>query len=121
MTAPASASQLDSGSPHSDDAYVSDAGFANFRRTAGHTHFYTPDRPASPATPDGAASRIATLTVRQRQILHRVLAGDPSKNIAADLGISQRTVDNHRAAIMKKTASRSIAALVRTALAAGFL
>ena len=41
---------------------------------------------------------------RQRQILDLVPAGHPSKNIAADLGISQRTVDNHRAAIMRKTA-----------------
>jgi two-component system CheB/CheR fusion protein len=45
-------------------------------------------------------------------------AGHPSKNIAADLGISQRTVDNHRAAIMKKTGSKSMPALIRTALAA---
>jgi FixJ family two-component response regulator len=58
------------------------------------------------------------LTPRQRQILDLVLAGHPSKNIAADLGISQRTVENHRAAIMHKTGSTSLAALVRFALAA---
>ena len=61
---------------------------------------------------------VASLTTRQRQILDLVLAGHPSKNIAADLGISQRTVDNHRAAIMKKTGSKSMPALIRTALAA---
>jgi two-component system, chemotaxis family, CheB/CheR fusion protein len=65
-----------------------------------------------------AATRVASLTTRQRQILDLVLAGHPSKNIAADLGISQRTVDNHRAAIMKKTGSKSLPALVRTAIAA---
>jgi two-component system CheB/CheR fusion protein len=65
-----------------------------------------------------AALRIASLTTRQRQILDLVLAGHPSKNIAADLGISQRTVDNHRAAIMRKTGSKSLPALIRTALAA---
>jgi two-component system, chemotaxis family, CheB/CheR fusion protein len=65
-----------------------------------------------------AAIRVASLTARQRQILNLVLAGHPSKNIAADLGISQRTVDNHRAAIMRKTGSKSLPALVRTALAA---
>jgi two-component system CheB/CheR fusion protein len=47
-----------------------------------------------------------------------VLAGHPSKNIAADLGISQRTVENHRASIMRKTGSRSLPALARLALAA---
>jgi len=65
-----------------------------------------------------AAIRVASLTGRQRQILDLVLAGHPSKNIAADLGISQRTVDNHRAAIMRKTGSKSLPALIRTALAA---
>jgi two-component system, chemotaxis family, CheB/CheR fusion protein len=65
-----------------------------------------------------AATCVASLTSRQRQILDLVLAGHPSKNIAADLGISQRTVDNHRAAIMKKTGSRSLPALIRTAIAA---
>lgn len=65
-----------------------------------------------------AALQVASLTMRQRQILDLVLAGHPSKNIAADLGISQRTVDNHRAAIMKKTGSKTIPALIRTAIAA---
>ena len=55
-----------------------------------------------------AVLSVASLTSRQRQVLDLVLAGHPSKNIAADLGISQRTVDNHRAAIMRKTGSKSL-------------
>jgi two-component system CheB/CheR fusion protein len=70
------------------------------------------------ASRETAAACVASLTTRQRQILDLVLAGHPSKNIAADLGISQRTVDNHRAAIMRKTGSKSLPALIRTALAA---
>jgi two-component system CheB/CheR fusion protein len=65
-----------------------------------------------------AATRLAGLTVRQRQIMDLVFAGHPSKNIAVDLGISQRTVENHRAAVMKKTGSHSLSALIRLALAA---
>jgi two-component system, chemotaxis family, CheB/CheR fusion protein len=65
-----------------------------------------------------ATSHIAGLTQRQRQIMDLVLAGHPSKNIAADLGISQRTVENHRAAIMKRTGAKSLPALARLALAA---
>jgi two-component system CheB/CheR fusion protein len=65
-----------------------------------------------------AASHIAGLTQRERQILEMVLAGNPSKNIAADLGISQRTVENHRASIMKKTGTKSLPALARLAVAA---
>jgi two-component system CheB/CheR fusion protein len=66
-----------------------------------------------------AAGHLASLTRRQHEIMDMVLAGHPSKNIAADLGISQRTVENHRASIMKKTGSRSLPALARLALAAG--
>jgi two-component system CheB/CheR fusion protein len=64
-----------------------------------------------------AASHVADLTPRQRQIMELVLAGHPSKNIAADLGISQRTVENHRASIMKKTGAKSLPALARLAFA----
>ncbi|MFZ0853290.1 MAG: response regulator, partial [Hyphomicrobiaceae bacterium] len=78
----------------------------------------TRDTATLSARRDTAALSVASLTTRQRQILDLVLAGHPSKNIAADLGISQRTVDNHRAAIMKKTGSKSLPALIRTALAA---
>ena len=87
---------------------------ASVKRALEHTR----DTAALSARRETAALSVASLTTRQRQILDLVLAGHPSKNIAADLGISQRTVDNHRAAIMRKTGSKSLPALVRTALAA---
>lgn len=65
-----------------------------------------------------AVKQIASLTARQKEIMELVLAGHPSKNIAADLNISQRTVENHRASIMSKTESKSLPALARLALAA---
>jgi len=65
-----------------------------------------------------AAAKVASLTTRQRQIMHLVLAGEPSKIIAEDLGISQRTVENHRASIMEKTGTKSLPALARLALTA---
>ena len=63
-----------------------------------------------------ATACMAGLTTRQRQILDMVLDGQPSKNIAADLRISQRTVEKHRAEIMKRTGARSLPALARIAL-----
>jgi two-component system CheB/CheR fusion protein len=75
------------------------------------------DATKAKAQHDEAARRFAQLTHRQRQILALVLAGHPSKNIAADLGISQRTVENHRAAIMKKSGARSLPVLARLAMA----
>ncbi len=67
---------------------------------------------------EAAAAQIAGLTSRQREVMDLVLAGHPSKNIAADLGLSQRTVENHRAAIMQKTGAKSLPELARLALAA---
>jgi len=78
----------------------------------------TEDSAKLSALRETAATRLAGLTARQRQIMELVLAGHPSKNIAADLGISQRTVENHRAAVMKKTGSHSLSALIRLVLAA---
>jgi two-component system CheB/CheR fusion protein len=70
------------------------------------------------ATRESAVNLVASLTDRQRQVMDLVMSGIPSKNIAADLGISQRTVDNHRAAIMKKTGSKTLSALMRIGIAA---
>lgn len=65
-----------------------------------------------------AAAHIDGLTPRQHQVMEKVLAGHPSKNIAADLHISRRTVENHRASIMRKTCVKSLPALARLAVAA---
>ncbi|MQX38583.1 hypothetical protein GHC57_18915 [Roseospira navarrensis] len=67
---------------------------------------------------ESATGSVAGLTPRQHQVLALVLAGQPSKMIAATLGISQRTVENHRSAIMRKTGARSLPGLTRLALAA---
>ena len=79
---------------------------------------YSNRRPEQPVDRRIAAAKIESLTSRQRDILEKVLAGSPSKIIAADLQISQRTVDNHRAAIMRKVGAKSLSALIRVALAA---
>jgi two-component system CheB/CheR fusion protein len=68
---------------------------------------------------EAATDQMTKLTERERQVLELVLAGRHNKNIAADLGISQRTVENHRASIMKKTGAKSLPALARLALSAG--
>jgi two-component system CheB/CheR fusion protein len=76
------------------------------------------DADAIIARRERAVNQIASLTSRQRQVMDMVLAGHPSKNIASDLGISQRTVENHRASIMERTQTKSIPALARLAIIA---
>ena len=60
-----------------------------------------------------AAERLAGLTVRQQQVMDQVIAGHANKEIAARLGISQRTVENHRAAVMTRTKASSLPDLIR--------
>jgi len=69
---------------------------------------------------EAAARHFEGLTPREREVMERVLAGHPNKIIAADLGINQRTVETHRAAVMRKTGSKSLPELVRLALAAAW-
>ncbi len=66
-----------------------------------------------------ASQRFQRLTQRQTEILRHILTGEPNKNIAADLGISQRTVEAHRASIMARTRCKSLPDLVRLAARAG--
>ena len=67
----------------------------------------------------GAKRQFATLSPRQVEVLHGVLAGKPNKEIAYDLRLSQKTVETHRARVMQKLAVTSLPALVRLAIAAG--
>jgi DNA-binding CsgD family transcriptional regulator len=79
----------------------------------------TPAIAAIPAATNPIESLAPGLTPRQREIMDLVLAGRPSKVIAGKLGVSQRTVESHRAAIMKKTGARSLPELARLAFFPG--
>lgn len=59
-----------------------------------------------------AAFRLADLTSRERQVFSLLVRGHSSKVIAAKLGISARTVDDHRANIALKTGARTMADLI---------
>jgi len=91
---------------------------AELLASVAHALDHSRDAVALAARHAEAAASIAGLTPRQLDVMAMVLTGHPSKNIAADLGISQRTVENHRASIMRKTGARSLPALARLALAA---
>lgn len=67
-----------------------------------------------------ARARIVSLTGRERDILRQLVIGNPNKVIAFQLSISPRTVEIHRANLMKKMDAGSLSHLIRMALAAGF-
>lgn len=64
-------------------------------------------------------ARLDLLSEREGQVLDGLLAGNPNKTIAYDLGISPRTVEVHRAHVMTKTGVSSLSELVRLCLLAG--
>ena len=65
-----------------------------------------------------AERSLARLTRREAEVLRSIVAGRSNKEIARELQLSPRTVENHRASIMKRTGSKSLPALARLALAA---
>ena len=74
----------------------------------------------SAATTEQVRQRIATLSDRERQMLRGVVAGNPNKTIAAELGISPRTVEVYRAGLMAKMQARSLPDLVRMVMGIEF-
>jgi two-component system response regulator FixJ len=62
---------------------------------------------------DAIQERLVSLTPREREILDLVTSGKANKVMAAQLGVSQRTVEIHRARVMEKMGASSLAQLVR--------
>ncbi len=57
--------------------------------------------------------RLESLTPRERQVMDLIVEGSANKVIAIDLGLSERTVEIHRAKVMEKMGARSVAHLVK--------
>lgn len=76
--------------------------------------------PPRSADPGGEiATRLGSLSPRERQVLELVVAGLANKQVAARLELSVKTVELHRAHLMQKMKASSLAELVRLALGAG--
>lgn len=72
------------------------------------------------AIPDLVCRRkLARLTARETEVLREIFAGHQNKVIAYRLGISQKTVELHRARVMRKTGAKSVSQLIRIALRGG--
>ena len=68
---------------------------------------------------DQIRARVSALTRREIQVLRLVTLGKSNKVVAAELGVSQRTVEIHRAHLMEKMEATSLAHLVRMTIIAG--
>jgi two-component system response regulator FixJ len=68
---------------------------------------------------DEIAQRAQLLTPRERQVLDLVVAGETNKGVARGLDISERTVEIHRANVMRKMRVKTLADLVKIATGAG--
>ncbi len=73
---------------------------------------------ASQAVRAEIAARLAELTPREHEVMGMVTEGKSNREIAAELGVSAKTVEAHRARVMEKMRADSLAELVRMALIA---
>jgi DNA-binding NarL/FixJ family response regulator len=132
-------------SAHSDDAYVQQvaalgaAGFllkqtsshilANAIREVqkGNTYFNGPiarrvrEHSQKPAAEGPFHKKANRLSSREVEILQLIAEGKPNKQVAAELGVSFKTVDKHRQHLMSKLDIHDIAGLTRYAIAQGII
>jgi FixJ family two-component response regulator len=71
------------------------------------------------STRHSVSERLSTLTRRERQVFEQVVAGRLNKQIAAELGIVEKTIKVHRARVMRKMHAGSIVELVHLASVVG--
>lgn len=67
---------------------------------------------------EAVTRRLAGLTAREREVFDQVVIGKPNKVVASEFGISEKTVEVHRARVMQKLGAASLAELVRIDLLA---
>jgi two-component system, LuxR family, response regulator FixJ len=70
---------------------------------------------------DDAVHKLEVLSTRERQVFEGLAAGKQNKVLAHDLGISPRTVEIHRARVLRKLEVRSIPGVIQIALDAGLI
>lgn len=92
---------------------------------AGRTHF-AEVMAAAPAAPPRlpsreAVSRLELLTPRERDVLAGIARGFSNKEIGGQLGVSTRTIESYREALIRKVGIPSVAGLTRLALEAGLI
>jgi DNA-binding NarL/FixJ family response regulator len=131
-------------SAHSDDAYVEQAvafGAVGFllKQTSSHdlsrairevqngNTFFSPaiakrlHDQRSPASSNPLRKRVARLSSRELEVLQLIAEGEPNKQVAAELGISIKTIEKHRQSLMRKLNIHDIAGLTRYAIGAGII
>jgi len=133
-------------SAHSDDAYVEQVaalGVMGYLVKQSSAHilakalrevhkgnvFYSPEiakrmsgrQPESPNRSGRARKIVVHLTSREREVLQLIAEGRANKEVAADLGISIKTVEKHRQNVMLKLDLHDTAGLTRYAIAAGII
>ena len=133
-------------SAHSDDAYVEQVaalGAAGFllKQTSSHVlavaireiqkgrNFFSPTiskrarelSEDSPARGEGTKNAKSRLSSREVEVLQLIAEGKPNKQVAAELGVSFKTVDKHRQHLMAKLNIHDIAGLTRYAISEGII